>query len=359
MGTVIAILLIVLVVAVMVVVAVSSVKVVPEAQVRVIERFGRFDRVMQPGLHMIMPLIERTRAVVDMRVRPVNIEKQRVITRDDLMVDIDSVVYLQVIDPKAATYQVSSYLKAVEKLIVTNLRNFVGEMEFDAVLNSRDDINKALRGVLDDATGGWGLRVSRVELREILPSEELQEVLQKQARAERDRRAMILEARGASDSEAIKAGGRATYIKRVTEAQAERTVMIADADAEAKRKVAQGQADAIAMVFDAIHKGHPDQQLLAYEYLRTLPEIAQGDANKMWFLPSELGHALEGIGSYFGSHEADAGHLSQGAGDSGEAGDGSTGPAADGIPSRNSGEPGKVRLVPPDAAAVPGPRQSR
>lgn len=113
------------------------------------------------------------------------------------------------------------------------------------------------------------------------------------------------------------------------------------------------------MVFDAIHKGHPDQQLLAYEYLRTLPEIAQGDANKMWFVPSELGHALEGIGSYFGSHEADAGHLSQGAGDSGEAGDGSTGPAADGIPSRNSGEPGKVRLVPPDAAAVPGPRQSR
>lgn len=310
MGTAIAILLIIVVVGMVVAVAVSSVKVVPEAHVRVIERFGRFERVMQPGLRMLVPLIERTRAALDLRVRPVDISKISVITKDDLIVEIDTVVYLQVMDPTAAIYKVTDYNRAVERLVVTNLRNLVGEMEFDDVLNSRDDINRKLRGVLDDATGDWGLRVSRVELRDIILSAELQEMLQKQARAERDRRAMILTAQGTGDSEAIRAEGRATYITRVTEAQAKAKMTIADAEAEAKKRVAQGDADAIGTVFDAIHKGHPDQQLLAYSYLRTLPELAHGDANKLWIVPSELGHALEGIGSYFGSHEEAGGRSS-------------------------------------------------
>lgn len=327
MGTAIAILLIILVVALVVTFAVSSVRVVPEAHARVIERFGRFDRVMKPGIRTLMPAIDRTRAILDLRVRPVDISKISVITMDDLIVDIDCVVYLQVTDPVAAVYRVSDYKLAVERLVVTNLRNLAGEMEFDAVLNSRDDINKALRGVLDDATGDWGLRVSRVELRDVLPSPELREMLQKQARAERDRRATILTAQGTSDAEAIRAEGRATAIKRVAEAQAGAKVTIADADAKAKKRVAEGEAQAIATVFEAIHQGHPDQQLLAYSYLQALPQIAHGDANKMWIVPSELGRALEGIGTYFGSNEAGAGHDAPAPGDatapvtdSGEAG---------------------------------------
>jgi len=306
MGTTLAILLILLAVAIVVLYAVKAVKVVPEARVRVIERLGRFDRLMQPGLRIMVPFVEQTRAVLDLRVQSIGIPTQSVITKDDLLVNIDSIVYLQITDPRDAVYRVKDYERAVQRLVTTNLRNFVGELEFDDVLSSRDDINRRLRGVLDEATGAWGLRISRVELKDVLPSPDVQEMLQKQARAERDRRAKILTAEGDSDSYAIRSEGKAAGIKRVAEAEAKAAMTRAEGEAEANRTVAKGKADAITTVFEAIHEGHPDQQLLAYSYLQTLPELAHGDANKLWIVPSELGHALEGIGSYFGTHEADS-----------------------------------------------------
>jgi regulator of protease activity HflC (stomatin/prohibitin superfamily) len=234
--------------------------------------------------------------------------------------------------------------------VITTLRNEVGGMEFDTLLASRDKINAKLRQVLDQATDRWGLRVSRVELKEIVPSEELQEMLQKQARAERERRAKI-----------ITADGDAARITKITEAQAKRTRTLADADADAKKRIAQGQAAAIATVFEAIHKGHPDQQLLAYSYLQTLPELAHGDANKLWIVPSELGHALEGIGNAFGSHEASDGHSGDRDGNPSETGTGSTTLDPDRIPPRDSGDPDKVTRLPvaADRAAVPDQRQSQ
>ena len=346
MGAIIAILLIVLVVAIVVVFTVRSVRMVPQAHARIVERLGQYRKTLNPGLHVIVPIIDKTLPVMDLRVLRKDIKPQRVITKDDLTVNIDTVVYFRITDPFAATYEVSNYDRSVEGLVVTTLRNEVGGMEFDTLLASRDKINAKLRQVLDEATDRWGLRVGRVELKEIVPSEELQEMLQRQARAEREKRAKI-----------ISADGEAAYVTKLTEAQAKRRKTLADADAEAKRRVAQGQADAIATVFEAIHKGRPDQQLLAYEYLQTLPELAHGDANKMWIVPSELGHALEGIGSYFGSHEAGAGD--SGNRDGGEPGIDRTVPAADGTPPRNSEEPGAIRLVPSDGPAVPEQRQNR
>jgi regulator of protease activity HflC (stomatin/prohibitin superfamily) len=349
MGAVIAIVLIVLIVAVVVVFAVRSIRLVPQAHAQMVERLGQYRQTLNPGLHMIVPFIDKALPLLDLRVLRKDIPPQQVITRDDLAVSIDTVVYLQVTDPFAATYEVRNYARSVEGLVVTTLRNEVGGMEFDTLLASRDKINAKLRQVLDEATDRWGLRVSRVELKEIVPSEELQEMLQKQARAERDRRAKI-----------ITADGEAARITKITEAQAKRTRTLADADADAKKKIARGQADAIATVFEAIHKGHPDQQLLAYSYLQTLPELAHGDANKLWIVPSELGHALEGIGSAFGSHEASDSHPGDGGSDPPEAVVGSTAPDAGGVPSRDSGEPGKVaRLpVPGDGAVVPEPRRA-
>jgi len=350
MGTVIAILLIVAIVAVVMVVAVRSIRLVPQARAQIVERLGQYRQTLTPGLHMIVPFIDKALPLLDLRVIRKDIPPQQVITGDDLMVSIDTVVYLQITEPFAATYEVRNYERSVEGLVVTTLRNEVGGMEFDTLLASRDKINAKLRQVLDEATDRWGLRVSRVEVKEIVPSEELQEMLQKQARAERERRAKI-----------IAADGEAAKITKITEAQAKRTRTLADADADAKKRIAEGQAGAIATVFEAIHKGHPDQELLAYSYLQTLPELAHGDANKLWIVPSELGHALEGIGNAFGSHEASGSHSGDGGGDSSEAGAGSTAPDAGGIPSRDPGDPGKVTRLPVagDGAVVPEQRQSR
>jgi regulator of protease activity HflC (stomatin/prohibitin superfamily) len=216
----------------------------------------------------------------------VSFPPQPVITQDNLVVSIDTVIYFQVTDPKAATYEIANYIQGVEQLTVTTLRNVAGAMDLEKTLTSREEINGALRGVLDEATGKWGIRVNRVELKAIDPPMTIKDAMEKQMRADRDKRAAILTAEGVKQSQILTAEG---------ERQA--SILRAEGDAKAQVLRAEGESNAIQQVFGAIHSGNPDQKLLAYQYLQMLPEIARGDSNKVWIVPSELGEALKGLGS--------------------------------------------------------------
>jgi regulator of protease activity HflC (stomatin/prohibitin superfamily) len=304
MGTIIAIVLLVLVIGLAIFAVVRSVRIVPQARAGIVERFGRYHRTLHAGLNLMMPFIDRLRPLIDLREQVVSFPPQPVITMDNLVVGIDTVIYFQVTDPKAATYEIANYVAAVEQLTVTTLRNVVGGMDLETTLTSRDKINSELRKELDEATGRWGLRVSRVELKAIEPPVSIQGSMEKQMRADRDKRAAILSAEGAKQSAILTAEGERQAAVLRARGEAEATVVRADADATAQATRARGQAQAIATVFQAIHEGKPDQRLLAYKYLEMLPEIAQGSANKLWIVPSELGKALEGLGGLFSNVDA-------------------------------------------------------
>jgi regulator of protease activity HflC (stomatin/prohibitin superfamily) len=301
MGTIIAIVLPVLIVVLAIFAVVRSVRIVPQARAGIVERFGRYHRTLYPGLNIVMPFIDRLRPLIDLREQVVSFPPQPVITKDNLVVGIDTIIFFQVTDPKAATYEIANYVAAVEQLTVTTLRNVVGGMDLDTTLTSRDQINAELRQELDEATGKWGLRVSRVELKAIEPPTSIQDSMEKQMRADRDKRAAILSAEGAKQSAILTAEGEKQAAVLRAAGEAEAAVVRAEADATAQAARARGQAQAITTVFRAIHEGNPDQRLLAYQYLQMLPQIAQGDANKLWIVPSELGKALEGMGSFFGN----------------------------------------------------------
>ncbi|RCG30334.1 SPFH/Band 7/PHB domain protein [Sphaerisporangium album] len=289
----------------MVVVAVAgfalyrTIRIVPQAQAYIVERLGRYHRTLTPGLNIVVPFVDMVKTTVDLREQVVSFPPQPVITSDNLVVSIDTVIYFQVTDAKAATYEIANFLTGVEQLTVTTLRNVVGGMDLERALTSREEINSELRGVLDEATGKWGIRVNRVELKAIDPPASIQDSMEKQMRADRDKRASILSAEGQKQSAILTAEGERQAAVLKARGEAEAAVLRAQADAEAQAMRAKGQADAIAMVFRAIHEGNPDQNLLAYQYLQTLPEIAKGDANKVWIVPSEMGKALEGLGGLF------------------------------------------------------------
>ncbi len=301
MGTLIAVILLVLIVGLAVIAVARSVQIVPQARAGIVERFGRYHRTLHAGLNLIVPFIDRLRPLIDLREQVVSFPPQPVITMDNLVVGIDTVIYFQVTDAKSATYEIANYVAAVEQLTVTTLRNVVGGMDLDMTLTSRDKINGELRKELDEATGRWGLRVSRVELKAIEPPASIQGSMEKQMRADRDKRAAILSAEGAKQSAILTAEGERQAAVLRARGEAEAAVVRADADATAQATRARGQAQAIATVFQAIHEGKPDQRLLAYKYLEMLPEIAQGSANKLWIVPSELGKAMEGLGGLFGN----------------------------------------------------------
>jgi len=292
------ILLVVLAVAVIAAV-VKSVRIVPQASAGIVERFGRYHRTLNAGLNIVTPFIDHLRPLIDLREQVVSFPPQPVITMDNLVVGIDTVIYFQVTDPKAATYEVANYITAVEQLTVTTLRNVVGGMELEHALTSRDRINSELRKELDEATGKWGIRVSRVELKAIEPPGSIQESMQKQMRADRDKRAAILSAEGSKQSAILTAEGERQAAVLKARGESEALLLRAEADARAQAVRARGQAEAISTVFQAIHDGNPDQRLLAYQYMQMLPQLAQGDANKVWIVPSEIGKALEGIGGFF------------------------------------------------------------
>lgn len=300
MSTIVAIVLVVLIIFLALFAVVRSVRIVPQARAGIVERFGRYHRTLYAGLNLVMPFIDRLRPLIDLREQVVSFPPQPVITKDNLVVGIDTVIYFQVTDPKAASYEIANYVAAVEQLTVTTLRNVVGGMDLDTTLTSRDKINGELRKELDEATGKWGLRVSRVELKAIEPPVSIQDSMEKQMRADRDKRAAILQAEGSKQSAILTAEGEKQAAVLRARGEAEATVVRAEADATAQAARSRGQAQAIATVFRAIHEGNPDQKLLAYQYLQALPEIAQGDANKLWIVPSEISKALQGIGNFFG-----------------------------------------------------------
>jgi regulator of protease activity HflC (stomatin/prohibitin superfamily) len=265
-----------------------TVRIVPQARAGIVERLGRYNRTLSPGLTMLMPFVDRLKPLIDLREQVVSFPPQPVITADNLVVQIDTVLYFTVNDAKAATYEVANPLQAIEQITVTTLRNVIGSLSLEDALTSRDHINAQLRGVLDEATGKWGIRVNRVELKSIDPPGSIQEAMEKQMRAERDRRAAILNAEGVKQSQILTAEG-----------QKQAAVLTAEGEKQAAILRAEGQAKAIETVFEAIHEGKVDEALLSYQYLQMLPQLAQGSSNKVFVIPSEFAHAASGIGRAF------------------------------------------------------------
>jgi regulator of protease activity HflC (stomatin/prohibitin superfamily) len=289
-------LIVLAVVAVFVLVVLArTVRIVPQARAGVLERLGRYHRTLTPGLAIVVPFVDRLRPLIDLRETVVSFPPQPVITEDNLVVNIDSVIYFQVTEPKSATYEIANYIQAIEQLTVTTLRNVIGGMALEKTLTSRDEINNQLRGVLDEATGKWGIRVNRVELKAIDPPASIKDTMEKQMRADREKRAAILQAEGQKQAAILTAEG---------EKQA--AILRAEGQREAVILQAEGQAKAIDTVFRAIHEGDPDPQLLAYQYLQMLPQIAQGDANKVWIIPSEFQQAVGRIGGALGARSNSA-----------------------------------------------------
>jgi regulator of protease activity HflC (stomatin/prohibitin superfamily) len=287
-SNVIVVIIVVIVVIFVLTILFRSIRIIPQAYAGVVERLGKYHKTLMPGLNILVPFIDRLRPLVDMREQVVSFPPQPVITEDNLVVSIDTVVYFQVNDARAATYEIANYLGAVEQLTTTTLRNVVGGLNLEEALTSRDNINGQLRVVLDEATGKWGIRVGRVELKAIDPPVSIQDSMEKQMRAERDRRAAILTAEGTKQAAILEAEGA-----RQSE------ILKAEGDAKAAVLRADGEAQAIQTVFNAIHKGDPDPKLLAYQYLLTLPKLAEGEANKLWIIPSEFTEALKGVSEGF------------------------------------------------------------
>ncbi|MGC4864520.1 SPFH domain-containing protein [Micromonospora sp. DT53] len=267
----------------------KAVRIVPQQRQDVVERLGKYKRTLSPGLNLLVPFIDAVRTKVDMREQVVSFPPQPVITSDNLVVSIDTVLYFKVVDSVRATYEISSFLQAIEQLTVTTLRNVIGSLDLERALTSRDEINRHLSGVLDETTGRWGIKVTRVEIKAIEPPASIRDSMEKQMRAERDRRAAILTAEGHKQSVILTAEG-----------DKQSAVLRADGDRQARILQAEGQAKAIRTVFDAIHQANPSQKVLAYQYLQALPQIAQGSANKVWIIPAELTKALEGMGGALG-----------------------------------------------------------
>jgi regulator of protease activity HflC (stomatin/prohibitin superfamily) len=279
--------LIVLVVVALVVLFTMSraIRIVPQARAGIVERLGRYHRTLDAGLALVVPYVDRVKPLIDLREQVVSFPPQPVITEDNLTVNIDTVIYFQVTDPKAASYEIADYITAIEQLTVTTLRNVIGGMTLEDTLTSRDNINAELRTVLDEATGKWGIRVNRVELKAVDPPGTIQEAMEKQMRAERDRRAAILTAEGVKQSQILTAEG-----------EKQSQILRAEGQKQSEILRAEGQSQAIESVFQAIHSGDADPKLLAYQYLQTLPQIAQGESNKIWIIPSEFTQALGRLG---------------------------------------------------------------
>jgi regulator of protease activity HflC (stomatin/prohibitin superfamily) len=267
----------------------KSIRTVPQQRMDVVERLGKYKRTLSPGLNILVPFVDAVRTKVDMREQVVSFPPQPVITSDNLVVSIDTVLYFRVVDPVRATYEISNFLQAIEQLTVTTLRNVIGSLDLERALTSREEINRHLSSVLDETTGRWGIKVTRVEIKAIEPPPSIRDSMEKQMRAERERRATILNAEGHKQAAILTAEG-----------EKQSQVLRADGDRQARILQAEGQAKAIRTVFDAIHTANPSQKVLAYQYLQALPQIANGTANKVWIVPTELSRALDGLGGALG-----------------------------------------------------------
>ena len=286
MGALIVLILLVLLFLFVVTLLAKTVRIVPQARAGIVERFGKYKQTLPAGLNIVVPFVDKVRYLIDLREQVVSFPPQPVITEDNLVVSIDTVIYFQVTDPIAATYEIANYIQAIEQLTMTTLRNIVGGMDLEQTLTSREEINHGLRGVLDEATGKWGIRVNRVEIKGIDPPPSIKDSMEKQMRADRDKRALILTAEGQRQSAILTAEGNKQSAILNAEGDRESQILRAQADRESAILRAQGEGQAIQTVFQAIHDGQPDQALLAYQYLQMMPKIAEGDANKVWVIPS-------------------------------------------------------------------------
>jgi regulator of protease activity HflC (stomatin/prohibitin superfamily) len=282
------------VVALLVIITVMrSVRIIPQARARNVERFGRYRKTLEPGMNFIIPGIDRVKKEIDLREQVVSFTGAPVITEDNLSVLIDTVLFFQVTDPRAADYEIVNYIQAIEQITATMLRSVIGSMDLEKTLTSRDHINNMLRGVLDDASGKWGIRVTRVEIKAIDPPKSVKDAMEKQMRAEREKRAAILTAEGVKQAKILTAEG-----------DKQSAILSAEGSKQSAILRAEGQARAIAQVFQAVHDNDPDPKLLAYQYLQTLPQLAQGPGNTFWVIPSEVTSAMRSVASAFGGGDA-------------------------------------------------------
>ncbi|MBP2368403.1 SPFH domain-containing protein [Pseudonocardia parietis] len=307
-GLIIAVILLVLVVTLVA----KSIVIVPQEWAYIIERLGRYHSTREGGPAILVPFVDRTRERVDLREQVVSFPPQPVITQDNLTVNIDTVVYFKVNDAKAAVYEIANFVAGVEQITTTTLRNVVGGMTLEQTLTSRDRINTALRGELDEATERWGIRVARVEIKAIDPPPSIQNSMEQQMKADREKRAMILTAEGQRESAIRSAEGQKQ--SQILTAEGAKQAAILGAEAERQSEIlraqgrraalyleAQGESKAIEKKFAAIKAGKPTPELLAYEYLQTLPLMAEGEASKLWVVPSDFGKALEGFTRMLGA----------------------------------------------------------
>jgi regulator of protease activity HflC (stomatin/prohibitin superfamily) len=271
-------------------VVVSAVRIVPQARRYNVERFGRYRTTLQPGLNFIIPLADRINTKLDVREQVFSSQPKPVITEDNLVVNIDTVLYYQITDPRAAAYEIADYLQAIDQLTVTTLRNVIGSMDLERTLTSREEINARLRIVLDEATGKWGIRVNRVEIKAIDPPVTIKEAMEKQMRAERDKRAAILHAEGERQSKILTAEGTR-----------QQEILVAQGDQQAAILRADGEARAVDLVFQAVHRNNADPKVLAYKYLETLPHLAKS-GNTFWVIPGEVTQAIRTVTEAFGDH---------------------------------------------------------
>jgi regulator of protease activity HflC (stomatin/prohibitin superfamily) len=304
---------------------VKTVRIVPQARARNIERFGRYRKTLEPGMNFIIPFVDRVKPLIDLREQVVAFKGQPVITEDNLVVHIDTVLFFQVTDPRAADYEIVNYIQAIEQITATMLRSVIGNMDLEETLTSRDKINTMLRGVLDDASGKWGLRVTRVEIKAIDPPKSVIDAMEKQMRAEREKRAAILTAEGLRQSKILTAEG-----------EKQSQILRAEGDKQGQILRAEGQSQAIGTVFQAVHRNDADSKVLAYQYLQTLPQLAQAQGNTFWVIPSEVTTALKTLSSAFGGDSASPPAVPQ-------AGPGQvTGAAAAALTADGPGQPGPV-----------------
>jgi regulator of protease activity HflC (stomatin/prohibitin superfamily) len=260
-----------------------------------VERLGKFNREASSGLNIVIPGLERI-IIVDMREQVIDVPPQEVITKDNVTITVDAVIYYEPTDPKKLVYNVGDFITAATKLAQTNLRNVVGDLELDAALTSRETINTSLKLILDEATDKWGTRVVRVEIQRIDPPQDVQDAMNKVMKAERDRRAVVTEAEGEKRAAILTAEGRKESQVLDATGEAEALKQVADAQKYEKIAIAEGEAEAIEKVFDAIHKGDPTNDLIAIKYLESLEKVANGKATKI-FLPADLSATLGSIGA--------------------------------------------------------------
>ena len=278
------------------IIAAMSIKIVKQSEVYIIERLGKFYKVADAGLTIIVPFLDHVRSVVSLKQQTMDVPPQGVITKDNVTITIDTVVFYQITDPAKAVYEIQSLKKGIEYLAITTIRDIVGKMDLDSTFSSRDMINEELRAILDEATDQWGCKIDRVEIKDITPPADIRDAMEKQMNAERNKRAMILESEAQRQSAITIAEGKKQAAILEAEADKEAKIRRAAGEAQAIKEVAEAKAKEIAMVYDAIKTADPDEKLVQIKSLEALEEVAKGDANKV-FIPFEATAALSGLGA--------------------------------------------------------------